>query len=183
MQDIRYSRTEQWICDAGWKLLREKHVDKVTVQEICRCAQISRNTFYSHFLDKYELVDKLVLRFVHQITGEIPKVNQDSSFEEAITTTARTLFSYLLKNRDELNICVANHPGFWGVLFSELRDLIYEYIEATPQNRLYATYACGGLIRCLSEFFSGTLLISESDFLRYLPKIASKSNQIMWPKQ
>ncbi len=119
MQDIRYSRTEQWICDAGWKLLREKHVDKVTVQEICRCAQISRNTFCSHFLDKYELVDKLVLRFVHQITDEIPKVNQDSSFEEAITTTARTLFSYLLKNRDGLNICVANHPGFWGVLFKD----------------------------------------------------------------
>lgn len=89
MQDTRYSRTEQWICDAGWKLLREKHVDKVTVQEICRCAQISRNTFYSHFLDKYELVDKLVLRFVHQITDEIPKVNQDSSFEEAITTNGK----------------------------------------------------------------------------------------------
>lgn len=182
MPDIRYSRTEQWVCNAGWKLLKKKHISRITVREICQCAQISRNAFYTHFLDKYDLVDKLTLKFIRQITKEIPLVNKNRGFEESIVTTASVLFSYLLRHREKLNICIANCPKLWDILFAELRDLIYEYVEINSRNRLYATYTCGALIRCLSEFFSGTLVISESDFLLYLSEIASETNRIMWSK-
>ena len=39
--------------------LTEKELSKVTVQEISDTADINRATFYKHYLDVYDLYDKL----------------------------------------------------------------------------------------------------------------------------
>ena len=40
-------------------MLGEKDFEHITITELCRAAEISRITFYSHYSDKYALLDEI----------------------------------------------------------------------------------------------------------------------------
>ena len=56
--DRRTRKTKKAICRAFAELLMEKELHKITVKEIIEKADISRVTFYNHYLDVYDLHDK-----------------------------------------------------------------------------------------------------------------------------
>ncbi|MFC7321591.1 TetR/AcrR family transcriptional regulator [Halobacillus campisalis] len=55
--DPRVLRSQKWIKEAFLKLLSEKHLDDITVQDIMNEAQMNRATFYRHFHDKEMLLE------------------------------------------------------------------------------------------------------------------------------
>ena len=57
--DRRTLKTRKVIYNSLMELLTQKELHKVTVQEISEMADINRTTFYKHFLDVYDLYDKL----------------------------------------------------------------------------------------------------------------------------
>ena len=57
--DRRTLKTKKAICQALAELLTEKELHKVTVQEIADKADVNRVTFYKHYLDVYDLYDKI----------------------------------------------------------------------------------------------------------------------------
>jgi len=56
-KDPRITRTRKLIIDAFMESLRRKGFQNLTVQNIAENAGIHRGTFYSHFPDKYALLD------------------------------------------------------------------------------------------------------------------------------
>lgn len=61
-QDIRILKTKRDIESALVTLILEKGFYSLTVQDICRKALVSRSTFYSHYLDKYDLLEQLITK-------------------------------------------------------------------------------------------------------------------------
>lgn len=59
-EDRRTRYTKQQIHEAFFNLLREKGSEGTTVTGICTRAEISRGTFYLHYVDKYELLDEVI---------------------------------------------------------------------------------------------------------------------------
>lgn len=57
--DRRTLKTRKAIADALAELLMEKELRKVTVQEIADKSDVNRVTFYNHFLEVYDLYDKM----------------------------------------------------------------------------------------------------------------------------
>lgn len=57
--DPRVRYTQTIIKKAFLELLQQKPMSKITVREICDRAEINRSTFYKHYLDCYDLLDKL----------------------------------------------------------------------------------------------------------------------------
>ncbi|EKQ56188.1 MULTISPECIES: TetR-like C-terminal domain-containing protein [unclassified Clostridium] len=57
----RFQNTELKIQQTLLDLLENKDFSKITVREICTSAHINRSTFYSHYLDAYDLIDKTEL--------------------------------------------------------------------------------------------------------------------------
>jgi AcrR family transcriptional regulator len=55
--DPRMKRTRQLIQQALLELMKEKHVNAITVQDITERATVNRATFYDHFEDKYALLE------------------------------------------------------------------------------------------------------------------------------
>ncbi len=55
-QDRRITRTHQLLRGALMELIVEKGYDQTTVQEILDRADVGRSTFYSHFMNKDELL-------------------------------------------------------------------------------------------------------------------------------
>ncbi|HPI99550.1 MAG TPA: TetR/AcrR family transcriptional regulator [Enterococcus sp.] len=65
--DVRVQRTMKKITQALIVLLKEKNLGEITVKEIITKAKISRGTFYLHYQDKNDLIQKLKNNYFHQI--------------------------------------------------------------------------------------------------------------------
>ena len=64
----RNTGTKQQIKNAFTKLLKEKGMDSLTISEIARDANINRGTFYLHYIDKYDLLEKLENEVIEELT-------------------------------------------------------------------------------------------------------------------
>lgn len=76
------NRTETAIIDSFWQLLDEKPYNKITVKNIIERCQVNRNTFYYHFQDIPDLLERIVKQEADKI---IKNHNQFESFGDCIT--------------------------------------------------------------------------------------------------
>ena len=66
----RYQDTEKLIQDTLLSLAQEKEIHKVTVRAICEAAHINRSSFYLHYLDIHDLIDKMGRKMMREV-GEM----------------------------------------------------------------------------------------------------------------
>ena len=73
-RDRRIKRTRQVIYESFISLILEKEFSQISIKDITNQANISRSTFYSHYQDKYDLLDKIIqekLSKLSQLLNEI----------------------------------------------------------------------------------------------------------------
>ena len=54
-KNLRIKYTKMFLKNAILELLKEKPLNKITIQELCDKAEVNRSTFYAHYLDIYDL--------------------------------------------------------------------------------------------------------------------------------
>ena len=84
--------TKRVLADGIKKVMESKAFDKITVTDITDSCGVSRNTFYYHFQDKYELVNWI---FYTEITPIARAAQGEKGWAAALTE----LFCYLRNNR------------------------------------------------------------------------------------
>lgn len=65
--DRRVKYTKNTIKETLLQLLEEKDINKITVSEICKIADINRATFYRYYIDVYDLLEKIEDDFTEKI--------------------------------------------------------------------------------------------------------------------
>ena len=98
--DLRIQRTRKFIMDAFMDLSSEKDFKDITVKDIATEAMINRATFYYHFEDIYDLLEK-VLSEVLLVNLDCNNYENRELNEEVIVSTfvAITNFQKSLSNR------------------------------------------------------------------------------------
>ena len=82
--DLRIEKTERGIKNAFIELRSRKHLEKITVKELCESARINKSTFYAHYKDIYDLSDAMEeevysrLRTVFSIRNILWSIRQNS---------------------------------------------------------------------------------------------------------
>ncbi|RIN07979.1 TetR family transcriptional regulator, partial [Staphylococcus shinii] len=71
VEDRRVRKTKKAIKQAFIKLLAEKELERITIQDITTLADINRGTFYLHYEDKYILLSDLEDEFIDDLAEEI----------------------------------------------------------------------------------------------------------------
>lgn len=74
--DARVRYTKMRIKEAFCDCLKEKPINKITVTELCERAEINRATFYTHYLDPFDLLDQLERECLERI-GRMIDEKQD----------------------------------------------------------------------------------------------------------
>lgn len=59
-EDLRTIRTKKALKNAIATLLEHESFEKISVTDICKNANVNRVTFYTHYNDKYELLNELI---------------------------------------------------------------------------------------------------------------------------
>lgn len=99
--DLRTIRTRKFIIDSFIDLLEKKDFNSITISAITKGAMINRATFYRHFLDKYDLLEKVIKEdLMANVLEELSTINQEFS-EEMLASLflSITKFHLSLSNR------------------------------------------------------------------------------------
>ncbi|SDK46668.1 TetR/AcrR family transcriptional regulator [Sediminibacillus albus] len=73
--DRRKKYTRMVLRDSLMQLLKEKQISAITVKELCELADINRSTFYSHYFDQYDLLDKIEDEIIEDMKGYLSQYN------------------------------------------------------------------------------------------------------------
>ena len=125
--DLRIQKTRAAIKSAFIELRKKKTIEKITVTELAKLAEINKATFYLHYSDIYSLADEMEDEVIDDILSEIPGLNR---FMDEPRRYASEMFRAFLNNRKMLNSI------FSGSRYSGFAGKVEERIKA----RLYAEY-------------------------------------------
>lgn len=77
-KDARVRYTKEMIRKSFLELLKEKPAAKITVKELCEKSGINRATFYKHYADVYDLLEKLEQQFLEEERKSLESLNLNS---------------------------------------------------------------------------------------------------------
>lgn len=77
--DRRILKSQEAIKNAFVDLLSEKNFDQITIQDISNKANVSRRTIYLHYMDKFDLLDKLIEGHINKLQ-ELAEANSELDF-------------------------------------------------------------------------------------------------------
>src|SRR5690625_2526353 len=81
--DLRVVKTKRLLKEALLTLLREIEFEEITIMKLTKQAQINRSTFYAHFYDKFDLLEKTIndelVSFVEEVA---PKSEEELTLTE-----------------------------------------------------------------------------------------------------
>ncbi|RIJ66964.1 TetR/AcrR family transcriptional regulator [Rummeliibacillus sp. POC4] len=132
--DPRIIRTRKLIMDAFIQLSTKKDFKDITIKDITKEATVNRATFYYHFMDKYDLLEKVLKEnLMTNLMGEIKECVQLN--EETIVNVFLSVTKFLMSLSTQ---CVISFKSFKTtietIIKNELEDIFYEILLKQQTN-------------------------------------------------
>ena len=124
--DARTRRTRMLLGDAFLRLIMEKPIEDITVQEVLDRARVGRSTFYLHFRDKNDLLLSQLERFLEHMSTVLI-ANKEKSLRVAPVTE---MFDHLEQQRKLY--CILRDAG----RLTDFFDLAQDYFARGIEQRL-----------------------------------------------
>lgn len=138
--DLRVTKTRRLIKAAFLDLVQAKPVQKVTVTELAKRAEISKGTFYLHYVDIYDLYNQMVKETVSKIAGSFdPYPNLFSAPESFVRT-------FLFSQVEPLGLSLS--AGERALLSAENIQFCSNYPQCFMDAFKEQIYQVGALARC-----------------------------------
>lgn len=106
-------KTKKLIQESFLEMLQSKPFESITVGDIAKTANINRGTFYLHYVDKFDLLDKIELQLFEDLGNHIDELQSSyssiHSFEKGQEQLAATLFSTIKMHSPLLKILLSDH--------------------------------------------------------------------------
>lgn len=181
--DRRTLKTRKAICDAFAELLTEKELHKITVQEISDKADVNRVTFYNHYLDVYDLYDKIeadVLVELGLLILQLDEARSEKFFS--------CLIEYIADNRSIFRMMFSpNGTNRLRDKFSRLmeglfRKLMSEKIDtdiSDNQIEYLSCYRTQGCIAVIKKWVIGGLSESKEFIIKTVSELDSNTEKLI----
>lgn len=102
---------KQRLADAMVTLAGTERIGKITVMDLCAAAEVSKQTFYNHFLDKYDLIAWIFMEDVKSFQGDTELDYSEAELERQLE-------------------CIWEKRAFYKEAFSEdTQNSLSRYIE------------------------------------------------------
>ena len=176
--DRRTLKTRKAICDALAQLLYEKELRKVTVQEIADLADVNRVTFYKHYLDVYDLYEKIekeVLVELGLLILQLQELPPDDAFEH--------LIGYIYDERLIFRMIFSpNSTGQLRDKFSKMVEGLFRQMQKEENDKLndnmaeyLACYRAHGCIAVLEKWVRNDLDLPKDKMTEIISDLDSNT--------
>ena len=177
MGDLRTTRTYLLLKNALLELLSKQSFDTIKVNDICNLAMVHRTTFYSHFSDKYELLDYCVNDLESELTKNFEPKNY-SNTKEFYSDLINHLIKYLGENKLFYRNMLNNNytAGIIAVFHNSVIKYITDLIEKDSQAgkhfevppKIMAEFYSGAVTTIIMWWLKTNSKRSEKDLCNYI---------------
>ena len=150
--DLRIQKTKAAIKKAFLELRRKKPIEKITVTELSRLAEINKATFYLHYFDIYSLAEEIEDEVIDDILSDIQGLNK---FLEDPRKHASELFRAFMNKRRLLNSIFSGsrHGNFANKIEQRIKARLYAEFPGlhSRQNDVVLTFIIQGTFYTVAE--------------------------------
>lgn len=151
-QDRRTIRTVKMIKEALFGLMEEKSFSDISVIDITTRAEINRGTFYLHFIDKFDMLEKIENEIFTELQNSVGKIVSDLYFSGSPNEPNSymvKLYKYFKDNSKSIKAILGPNgdPSF--------QIKLKKFIESN-------------LIHIVSDFNSEAILVPKEYFISYI---------------
>jgi AcrR family transcriptional regulator len=173
-EDIRIYKTKIAIKRGFIELLEHNDFKDITITKICDHSLIGRSTFYSHYLDKYDLLEKIVKQYALDFKYEIEQ-RFDSMDDGKVANAIELVTDNMIEHKFEISTLLEVHvvsadlrKEFEQILFSTCLDYLNQQISS---NSIALEY--------LAELYAANSIV----FLNWVLKNGKDTNIIFLSNQ
>jgi AcrR family transcriptional regulator len=162
--DLRTRRTRKLLQAALFDLLKERDLEMISVRDICERAMVHRTTFYKHYVDKYDLMNRGSVQMFEELSKDIPTPGEAVAAYSAAEPPPHfvRIFQHAGEHRDfyALMLSTGGNTPF-RKLFEQylvdqaqgrIRALVKEKLPSPPPipDEILAYYSAGAAVKVLS---------------------------------
>ncbi|NLG57032.1 MAG: TetR/AcrR family transcriptional regulator [Clostridiales bacterium] len=161
-QDLRVIKTRRALESAMLRLLTGTPFAKITVNELCAQAMVSRSAFYAHFQDKYDLAAHCLKRLSDQLFEETRRQGLKEHLRALLERISRD-------SRVFVNLIIAEYDGELMALIREgfLKELEAhrsQLLSALPQpQEISVLFHAAGLTSAIIHWIRTGLVYSVDE--------------------
>lgn len=171
--DRRVIKTKQSIRNSFFKIFKEKPINKITVSDIIRGADINRSTFYFYYDDIYDMIEQINNEIFESFTNDIVStVFKFTKYEDYRNYIER----YLVFCKDNIEICnFITTNGCNNDLANRIRKSIEAVIpnsstvfsESEPEYYL-TTFAISAILYTILEWIDKGMKVPPAEMAQFL---------------
>ena len=177
-------RSKSLIKKALAKLMHEKELDRITVSDIIREADISRGTFYAHFPDIRSVLEQIETEEIKKLVSLVNKLKDGDEELSGAKAFLTCVFEYLYNDFEYYKMLMQS--CFLNNYISRLVDIYYEetitkLLERDPSKdineaNIYMIYTTNGAKEVLISWLKGTINGTPDEMATRLAKLINLSN-------
>lgn len=135
MNELKESRktryTRMVLRDSLLELMKQKPISKITIKELCENADINRTTFYLHYTDPYDLLNKIEGETLSWAEKMVSTLLEQTDKNETINILERIL-QYIVDNSKQIQVLMSEQGDI--DFQKQLLSMIYNRCGITPAN-------------------------------------------------
>lgn len=176
MINRRVKLTKKLIKEATLELLEKKPLNKITITDICKTADVNRSTFYSYYQNIIELVKEIE----DDILKQLPNITALPTNKKAYLEILEDFFFYVKENYRIFKILIIQNNN--SEFSKRLIETVIKNYPCYNNNKVIEKYnyiyCISGVIGLIKEWISSDFNISVSEFSELVFDISSKIIEI-----
>lgn len=177
-KDRRVLYTKMFLRDSLLELMKEKPIDKITPTELCRTANINRNTFYAHYYTARDVLAEIENDFFAQIMESLSSLFATAAF--SISQMLKEICNIIYAQQEFCKILLSENgdAAFFEKTISTGKPLVLEgwRTEGVSLNEqemeMFFAFIVNGSIALIQKWVAGDILQPPAEVARLIERVA-----------
>ncbi|MDO5520468.1 MAG: TetR-like C-terminal domain-containing protein [bacterium] len=156
--DRRVRKTKAALRAGLIKLMQTKSIREITVRELVEEVDINRSTFYLHYTDIYDMLNKIEQELIDQLI-DVTLMHKKEYYNDKVQVYLEEVFTILLENVDICYLLIG--PNGDLNFINNMKNLIKENITQTTVELLQGTQSVEEIEFAVAFYMGGCVGILE----------------------
>ncbi|MDC7124988.1 MAG: TetR/AcrR family transcriptional regulator [Spirochaetales bacterium] len=176
-------RSRKMIRDAYIELMQEKELDKITITDIVKKADLNRGTFYTHYDYPRQVLEQIEGELIDKMNEFINEFEYQSFFKDPFFLLNK-ISTYFEKDLEFYGKLI-NMNGA-EIFLSKLKDMIIEHIFADPslpeslrgsrEATMGAHLFAGGIVSLYQAWFQEKIDCPFGELAQHISKVLKRNS-------
>ena len=183
-EDRRIRRTKKLLKQALAQLMDEKDFKDITVKDITERADLNRGTFYLHYTDTYDILNKIEDEILKNIQNMIDQNIEKTNASDSVIPALKPIAEYIMENADICRCLINNKASvdfiekFQNLIYDNCSDIIKRRhnVKDSKQNEFYLSFITLGIIGMVKKWLETKPMVSAEEIVVFVNQIMTYSS-------